>query len=427
MIQAVPPQLQKIVTIQQRVGRTKFHYVTPPPSAGKAFSPSSLNNDEVVYVSVEKETKAVFSGSGEGAASMEAEVIANHHPLRKAVSETLQSTRHHQYLNKKHWSHGTESLGHFPTTMGQPGSGANYEGSHVPYEVLANMNYEYSAGVDPTLLNQQQHPLMGEEGERKGSFASRAPSLPGLAKWDQFGNHLSTAIPRSDAPPAASFVQHRRSSSNQVEYSPGIEPNEGGPVPYAMPMMGTKGMHRRGSRTVTSHRHKNILFQMEIRMHHRLEMHVTHFLEPLSHNSLDHILHPMSLSMQGQFTLNQPWNQPIQHQTTLSTYQQTVCQGGSGAGGSSDLKKLRVPPKYIYRFSIKSATLTTCLPPTAVLCPKYAKLASTLFCWSTFRVCNRSGGTGLGLDFSKANIPNSPKSAQLSLGAQCGLATYPLR
>ncbi|TPX76350.1 hypothetical protein CcCBS67573_g02373 [Chytriomyces confervae] len=469
MIQAVPPQLQKIVTIQQQSGPNKVSLrnaaasssgnvdTIPPVHLGGHTNPlsnSSLNNDEVVYSSSEKGklpaasdhidhgytagsnrfggvSSAMQGSTANAVASYDAKYLANHYPLRKAVSETMYTTHAHfqqQFYNTpatgpppmpmpsiNHMP--AESLGNMsgPSMHGNNASGGYYDGSHIPYDVLANMNHGYNPAVDAS--SNQQHPRMGEKGERKLGFASRAPSLPGLAEWDPFGNvgghqyqqqqqqqQQQHAENMNSAPVMPS--QYRRSSSSgnlgNLDYSPGADSNGGGPresgrfenmsnssprfqhrgsigqnngmfpiqngyassprsafpasprnafqsMPqpqqqyYAPPHPYQQQQAQQQQAQQQQHQQKQQQQQQQQQQQYQQYHNGYEGNTSKSEATLTGYRgRSVSLSMNGQYPLNQPWNQPIQNQ---QAFPQTNGSGGNGGGVQGPgFKKRGAPP-----------------------------------------------------------------------------------
>ncbi|KAJ3065285.1 dual specificity protein kinase yak1 [Podochytrium sp. JEL0797] len=239
MIQAVPPQLQKIVSMQQQSGPNKMSLrnaaagTIVPGNAGSpghvsdAVARASLNNDDVVYSSPDmKPTQAasrggasaehlVLDSGGDAAAAaggrprssqqqqQQQLLDAKHASLRRAASDTvyqnqsvppptLQFPHHHHGPPHPHLSPNPPLPPQHAFVNGgaeSVGSLGAYETHHYPHEVLlANM----SLTAPTEVASQQQHPRMGEKGERisasgKAAFVSRAPSLPGLSELDPIG------------------------------------------------------------------------------------------------------------------------------------------------------------------------------------------------------------------------------------------------
>ncbi|KAJ3127472.1 dual specificity protein kinase yak1 [Physocladia obscura] len=249
MIQTVPPHLQKIVTIQQQSGPNKVSLRNASAAAplphlssnnnGLRVINTSLNNDDVLYSSSDMKTIPVssiilgesskidtdhnlsrtrsFSISQQGLHGIDSTNAENfygrHYPLRKAVSDSISHSIHHQHQNNQH-SHqnsphhyhkqtfnkangGSSSLDMPPLPspnyqiseslnalggqsggVGGTGDLAFFEGSHLPLELLHNMNLS-----DTLDMGSQHHPPMGERGERKNG-PSRVPSLPGLQELE---------------------------------------------------------------------------------------------------------------------------------------------------------------------------------------------------------------------------------------------------
>ncbi|KAJ3225420.1 dual specificity protein kinase yak1 [Chytriomyces hyalinus] len=451
MIQAIPPQLQKIVTIQQQSGPNKVSLRNAAATGsgnqgdttafayldGHTHSNTTMNNGEAVYQKADNRMLPATSGymdqgypmgynqydgvssvmqgsTSMAAASYDPKFLTNNCPLRKAVSETMYTTHTHfqqqqqQQQNQNNPAAGlpqmpmpsknhspVESLGNMssgPTMHGINGNGIYYDGSHIPYDVLASMNHGYNPALDPN--SNQQHPRLGEKGERKLGFASRAPSLPGLSEWNPFGNDgTSTHMQQQQQQYHESFGsgsftasnERRSSASSTLEYSPNIEPNGGGPrdnARFENASSGSPRVQHRGSVGSGSHvlpmpngyassprsafpasprnayqpvpqsphqyyapPHPYQQQPVQQQQHHLMQLKFQNgydgnasSAESSSHGSRGR---SVSLSLHGQYPLNQPWNQPIQnHQSAHHT-------NGAINGGSNQVpgyKNRGAPP-----------------------------------------------------------------------------------
>ncbi|KAJ3026858.1 UNVERIFIED_CONTAM: dual specificity protein kinase yak1 [Siphonaria sp. JEL0065] len=416
MIQAVPPQLQKIVTMQQQSGPNKSSLRNAAAGGGGAFiimggipgnakstsavvaaaANSSLNNDDVVYPSPDMKPVAAestfiphaqldedttsgangrarsFSISQDPSVSYDPH-YQRHYPLRKAVSETLNSplqpssqfhqNQHQQQHNvpplpnqAHHYHHQNQHHGSMPITESlnslqlsshggfQQQQIPYYDGSHVPYEVLSNLNP--GALVDPAQMGFQQHPRMGEKGERKSGLASRVPSLPGLVELDPTGNPVDPAVAAAaaalahaartnsnpDLGPGSYDMNQRRMSSTTDGYgnaSPRFRTQPG----FAFPNQNAYTSSPRSS------------FPSSPRSSHQQPQHSPYSQQPVppvyssspyqypaqsglgvydpsgsssyanetpsQHAGPGFRGRSVSLSMYGQYPLNQPWNQPL--------------------------------------------------------------------------------------------------------------------
>ncbi|KAJ3405503.1 Homeodomain-interacting protein kinase 3 [Chytriomyces hyalinus] len=451
MIQAVPPQLQKIVTIQQQSGPNKVSLrnaaATGSGNQGgtAAFayldgntntqSSANLNSDDVVYRTYDKGKLPATSDytsqgypmvhnqydgissamQGSTAASYDPKFLTNHFPLRKAASETMHMAHMHFQQQQHHHNSPATGLPHMPMpsanhspaeSLGNMSSGPAMhgingnvfynDGSHIPYDVVASMNHGYHPALDPN--SNQQHPRMGENGERKQGFASRVPSLPGLTEWNPFVNdgtsmhkqHQQHQQHHEVFGSTSASNQRRPSSSSNLDYSPSIEPNGGGPrdnTRFENASNGSPRFQHRGSVGSGSHAlpmpngyassprsaypasprnahqpvpqspqqyhappHPYQQQQVQHQQHHQLQQQYQQF-----HNGYDGSAskgepsfngnrgRSASLSLHGQYPVNQPWNQAIQNQQLTHRANGVVNGGGSG-GQAPGFKKRGAPP-----------------------------------------------------------------------------------
>ncbi|KAJ3028810.1 UNVERIFIED_CONTAM: cytochrome c oxidase subunit 1 [Siphonaria sp. JEL0065] len=466
MIQAVPPQLQKIVTMQQQSGPNKSSLRNAAAGGGGAniiipgnakaagavvavSSNSSLNNDDVVYPSPDMKPVATestsiphtqldedntpgatgrarsFSISQHPGASYDPH-YQRHYPLRKAVSETLNSplqppsqfhqtqNLHHQQHNMpplpnqahlqhhQHQHHGsmpiTESLNSLQLSSHggvQQQQIPYYEGSHAPYEVQSNLNP--GALVDPAQMGFQQHPRMGEKSERKPGLASRAPSLPGLVELDPTGNSVDPAVVAAaaalahaartnsnpDLGPNAYDMNQRRMSLTIDGYgnaSPRFRTQHG----FAFPNQNAYASSPRSSFPSSPRNSYQQPQQPQHSPYSQQPVPPVYSSSPYQYpaqsglgvydpsgssygnETLSQHAGPgfrgrsVSLSMHGQYPLNQPWNQPLpptqQHQQQQQTQQQQQHQPRSSKKRPPNISTtLGTSPQQFQQYNQQSA------------------------------------------------------------------------
>ncbi|KAJ3207355.1 dual specificity protein kinase yak1 [Entophlyctis luteolus] len=375
MIQAVPPQLQKIVTIQQQSGPNKVTLRNaagaPPlpngPSAGSGngvvFAPSNLNlnNDDVVYSPDlrPKDEEVVFGQVNESQKSGRNSV--QQFTLRKAASESLNSQHRAQHIGSSTFvplpsSHqAAESVG--VLGAGPKHQMALYSGSTIPFELLQNMNpTSIFADTGP-----HQHPRVGERGERAKAGPSRAPSFPGLYESQQSktDGDFSHSAPRNFSHSelsALSLTQEQFYRRMSLSDGHGLNANNASPrYRQYLPSLPSSQLYNQGGYSVAgaqqhyqyppsprnSHMPGSPLSQHPPTASDTTERNVSHQMSGLGlyedssfNGGFPTRGRSMSVSVNTQYPLNHPWNQPILPTNEVSKASQLMGTVGGNSGGS---------------------------------------------------------------------------------------------
>ncbi|KAJ3081806.1 dual specificity protein kinase yak1 [Rhizoclosmatium hyalinum] len=355
MIQAVPPQLQKIVSMQQHSGPNKMSLRNAAasttgniPGNAKPLSTarSSMNNDDCLYSPDQKPLRDHESDVPPelelpGGVRDSQQQNTKNHPLRKAVSESVHVPQQHSSsqlggspLANNSMPIAAESLSSLQTPTHGPQM-IYYEGSHIPYTVLENLNP--GGPSDPAQQNYQQHPRTGEKGERKSALASRAPSLPGLAEWDPFGNIVENSngprmMPNAEQNGIAAapydMGQRRMSLNSEAQYgnaSPRFRIQQG----YSFPSQ-NQNVYSSSPRNAFPSSPRNSYHTSQqspysqqpvpppgysaSSYHYPAQSGLGVYEEVPASQTEPNVSfrnRSVSLSMHGQFPLNQLWNQPM--------------------------------------------------------------------------------------------------------------------